>query len=131
MRDMDIGKITSVHLLEYLNYMRTDYAPLRITGGNDRPLSDKIVYNIYISISSFFTWACREFEIANPMKKVPRPRVAEDPPVEPFKREDVEALLKACDFCVEAKTQDRQEFIINCGNASIDFIGLGYNSPQV
>jgi hypothetical protein len=29
-----------------------------------------------------------EFEMANPMKKVPRPRVAEEAPVEPFRREE-------------------------------------------
>ena len=44
MGDMDIGKITSVHLLEYLNYLRIDYVPRRITGDNDHPVSDKTVY---------------------------------------------------------------------------------------
>ena len=34
--------------------------------GNSRPLSDKTVYNIYVSISAFFTWTCRKFEIADP-----------------------------------------------------------------
>jgi integrase/recombinase XerD len=39
--DMDIGRITPEHLLDFMNYLRTDYVPRRITGGNDRKLSDK------------------------------------------------------------------------------------------
>lgn len=46
------------------------------------------------------------------MKKVPRPRVPEDPPVEPLRREEVDLLLKACDACAEADTHDRRKFIM-------------------
>ncbi|MBN2385552.1 MAG: tyrosine-type recombinase/integrase [Anaerolineales bacterium] len=110
--DRDVGQITPAQLLDVLNSLRNGYVPRHITGDNDRPLSDKTVYNFYVSISAFFTWASREFEIPNPMKKVPRPRVPEDPPVEPFKREDVEALIKACDYCTEADTHDRRKFVM-------------------
>ncbi len=55
-----------------MNYLRKEYVPRRIVGDNARKLSDKTIYNFYMSLSSFFTWACREFEIPNPMKKVPR-----------------------------------------------------------
>jgi integrase/recombinase XerD len=51
-----------------------------------------------------------EFEMANPMKKIPRPRIPEDTPVEPLKRVEVELLLKACDACVEAETHDRRKY---------------------
>jgi integrase/recombinase XerD len=108
--DFDVEKITSTQLLGFVNYLRTEYVPRRITGGNDRPLSDKTVYNFYVSLSALFTWASREFDIPNPMKKVPRPRVPEDTPVEPFKRDEIDALLKACDLCVEAETTDRRKF---------------------
>ncbi len=109
--DMDIGKITPEHLLSFMNYLRTDYVPRRITGGNDRKLSDKTVYNFYVSLSALFTWASREFEMPNPMKKVPRPRVPEEPPVESLQREEVDRLLKACDTCAESNTSDRRKFI--------------------
>ena len=36
MGDQDIGRITSANLLEFLNYLRTDYVPRRITGGQER-----------------------------------------------------------------------------------------------
>jgi integrase/recombinase XerD len=108
--DMDIFEIGSQHILSFLNYLRTDYVPRRITGGNSRKLAPKTVYNLYVSIASFFTWATREFDLSNPMKNVPRPRVPEDPPVEPFKKEDIELLIKACDFCEEAETDRRRKF---------------------
>ena len=110
--DLDILTITSQHILSFLNYLRTEYVPRRIAGDNSRKLAPKTVYNLYVSLASFFTWASREFDLSNPMKNIPRPRVPEDPPVEPFKKEDVELLIKACDFCEEAVTDRRRKFIM-------------------
>lgn len=108
--DLHVEKITTQHLLAFLNYLRLEYVPRRITGGNERKLTPKTVYNIYISISSFFTWASKEFSIPNPVKNIPLPRVPEDAPVEPFKKEEIEMLIKACDYCVEAETANRRKF---------------------
>ena len=110
--DLDIITVTSQHILSFLNYLRTEYVPRRIAGDNSRKLAPKTVYNLYVSLASFFTWASREFDLSNPMKNIPRPRVPEDPPVEPFKKEDVELLIKACDFCEEAVTDRRRKFIM-------------------
>jgi len=110
--DLDIITVTSQHILSFLNYLRTEYVPRRIAGDNSRKLAPKTVYNLYVSLASFFTWASREFDFSNPMKNIPRPRVPEDPPVEPFKKEDVELLIKACDFCEEAVTDRRRKFIM-------------------
>ena len=110
MGDRDIGRITSADLLEFLNYLRTEYVPRRIACREERKLSDKTIYNFYVGLSAFFTWASNEFEMANPMKKVPRPRVADETPVEPFRREEIELLIKACDTCAEANTHDRRRF---------------------
>jgi integrase/recombinase XerD len=54
MGDKDVGLITSEDLLNFMNFLRTDYVPRRITGGNDRPLSSKTIYNFYVSLSAFF-----------------------------------------------------------------------------
>ena len=107
MGDQDIGKITSANLLEFLNFLRSEYVPRRIAGKEERKLSDKTIYNFYVSPPAFFTWAGMEFEMANPMKKILRPRMAEDAPVEPFRREEIELLIKACDGCAEADTHDQ------------------------
>ena len=104
MGDRDIGQITSADLLAFLNYLRSEYAQRRITGWEEGKLSDKTIYNFYVSLSAFFTWASTEFEMPNPMKKVPRPRVAEEAPVEPFRREEIELLIKSCEICAKADT---------------------------
>jgi integrase/recombinase XerD len=54
-----------------------------------------------------------------PMKKVPVPKFTE-PPVEPFEKEKIERLLKACDYCNEAYTNDRCKFIMRRPTARQD-----------
>lgn len=117
--DVDIREVTSRDLRDYLNYLRTEYTPRRLTGNNDKPLSSKTIRNVWVSLSSFFSWACIEFEILNPMKKVPAPKFT-DPPVEPFTKEEIEAILKACDFCKEAQTTDRRKFTMRRPTARRD-----------
>ncbi len=98
--------------MSFLSYLRTDYVPRRIAGDNSQKLSPKTIYNIYVSLASFFRWASREFQMENPVKDGPRPRVPQDPPVEPFRKEEVEALIKACDFSQEAITDRRRKFVM-------------------
>ena len=107
--DVDISAVSSNDIREYLNYMRNDYVPRRITGGNENKLSSKSIRNIYVAFLSFFHWASDEFNIPNPMSRVPAPKYTV-PVVEPFTQEDVEALLKVCDFSEEAKTVNRRKF---------------------
>jgi integrase/recombinase XerD len=45
------------------------------------------------------------------MKSVPAPSF-EEAPVEPFTQDEVERLLKACDYCAEARTGERRKFIM-------------------
>ncbi len=85
--DLDVAQVRPGHILSFLSYLRTDYISHRIAGDNSQKLTPKTVYNIYISMASFFTWASREFRLENPLKSVPRPRLPPDPPVEPFKKE--------------------------------------------
>ena len=110
----------TTHILADLNFLRTDYVPRRITGNNDKKLSPKTVYSLYISAASFFTWASQEFQIHNPVKGVPRPRVPEDAPVEPFKKDEIELLIKACEFCEEAVTDRRRKFIMQRSTSKRD-----------
>jgi len=77
--------------------------------GSDHPLAAKTLRNRWVTLAAFFTWASAEIGIANPMKAIPAPRF-EEAPVEPFTKEEIEALLKACEFCHEAKTTDRRRF---------------------
>jgi integrase/recombinase XerD len=103
-------EITTALLQNYFVWLRTDYKPRRITG-DGQALASKTIHNFYVSLSAFFTWACREFELPNPIKTVPVPKF-EQAPIEPLTKEEVEALLKACDLCNEAKTVDRRKYVM-------------------
>jgi len=116
--DIEVDQVTTQDLRAYLAWLRTDYKPCRLAGG-DHPLSPKTIRNVWVALSSFFTWASVEFGSPNPMKGVPAPRF-EIAPVEPFSKEEVEALLKACEFCREANTRDRRRFTMRRPTARRD-----------
>lgn len=67
-------------------------------------------------MSSFFRWFSDEFKIPDIMKNVPSPKF-QVPPVEPYSKEEVEALLKARDYCKEAKTERRHKFTMRRATA--------------
>ena len=107
--DMIVDEVTSQMLRGYLSYMLTEYTPRRITGNNDIKLSPKTVRNIWVTLSSFFHWASDEFNISNPMKRVPAPRFT-TPPIEPLSKDEIERILKVCDHTKEANTDKRRKF---------------------
>jgi integrase/recombinase XerD len=117
--DKNIQLVTTQELREYLNYMRNDYTPRRINGNNRQRLSSKTLRNIWISLSAFFTWASQEFEITSPMKGVPAPKFTQAP-VATFTKEEIEALLKACEYCREAVTDQRRKFTMRRPTARRD-----------
>ena len=107
--DLLVTDVTTDHLREYLAYLRTTYVPQRIYGGNDKPLSGKTIRNIWVSLSAFFNWAATEFKVADPMDGVPMPKFQKTE-VRPYVKEQIEALLKACDTTRAAETHDRRTF---------------------
>ncbi len=106
--EADISQVTTQDLRAFLAWLHTDYKPHRFSG-SEHPLAAKTIHNVWITLSSFFTWATAEFEMANPMKAIAAPHF-EKAPVEPFSKDDVDALLKACEFSREANTTERRRF---------------------
>jgi integrase/recombinase XerD len=102
--------VTTQNLRAYLAYLRTECIPTRLTG-KTQPLSPKTIRNIYITLSSFFTWLKEEFGHPSPMKPIPAPTFQEAE-VEPFSQQEVEALLKAAEYSKEANTYDRRRFVM-------------------
>lgn len=117
--DCDLSQVTTQELREYLNHMRNEYTPRRINGNNEQKLSSKTLRNIWISLSAFFTWASQEFNFSSPMKGVPAPKFTQAP-VETFTKEEIEALLKACEYCQEAQTDQRRKFTMRRPTARRD-----------
>jgi integrase/recombinase XerD len=106
--DSTLNSITSQDILQYLNWLRQDYQPKRLSG-TTQPLSPKTVRNIWITLSSFFHWAEQEFNLPNPMCKVPAPKY-QNAPIEPFTQIEVKLMLKACLYSKQAETQNRSPF---------------------
>ena len=117
--DLSVADVTTDQLRAYLSFLRTEYVPRRIYGQNDRPLSTKTIRNIWVSLSAFFTWATKEFKIADPMDGVPTPKFQKTT-ILPYTKEHIEALLKACDTTREAVTRFRRSFTHQRGTATRD-----------
>lgn len=107
--DQAVDHIHAEAVRAYLAYLRTSYTPRRLAGANDRPLSPKTIRNVWAVLSAFFTWAAIEFKIADPMDEIPAPKYQKTE-IHPLTREQVEAMLKACDTTREAKTCRRHTF---------------------
>jgi integrase/recombinase XerD len=116
--DRDISMVATRDITAFLAWLHNGYTPQRRNGGC-QPLSRKTVRNFWITLMSFFHWASAEFNLDNPMKGVPGPKF-EDTPIEPFRKEQVEVLLKECEFCRNAKTQYRRSFSMRRSTAARD-----------
>lgn len=116
--DKKVEKVTTGDLRAFFVWLRTEYKPRRYSG-KTHPLSPKTIRNIWVSLSAFFTWACLEFEISNPMKLVPAPKF-EEKPFQPFSKEQIETLLKHCDYSKEAKTDTRRKFTMRRSTGTRD-----------
>ncbi len=106
--DPVVHKTRPVDIRGYLAWLATDYKPIRFAK-NGEPLSPKSIHNVWISLSAFYRWASLEFGINNPMLQVPAPKF-EPKPCEPYTREEVEALLKACEQSQAVRTCNWHEF---------------------
>jgi len=106
--DPPIGSVTAQGIRSYLAWLRTEYKPHRF-GGNTEPLSGKTIRNVYMFLSSFFGWASVEFKIEDPTDRVQPPRF-QPKPIEPLTREEVQAMVHACELAHPAVTNGRKSF---------------------
>lgn len=95
--DKPVSMVTSNHLAEYMRYLREDFQITHVatTPIKPRQLSQKTLRNTWGTLSSFWNWATREFDINNPFDV--SPIQAKTKPINPLSMGDVEKLLKACE----------------------------------
>ena len=55
-----VNKVSSADITKYLGWLHSEYTPHRF-GKGDEPLSPKTLRNVWVILSSFFTWASKEF----------------------------------------------------------------------
>ena len=107
--DIPVANVSTSNVEDFLYWLRTDYKPQRLHA-KQKPLSNKTIYNIWVTLKSFFSWAKgRHFVEDNPMAAVPRPKFHEKP-VESFTREEIERILQACEFSCVVKTNRRRPY---------------------
>jgi len=116
--DQKIGSISAPDIISYISWLRNEYTPRRYNG-KTHPLSPKSLRNVWVTLSSFYSWAAQELGVTQIMKSVPAPRIKKTP-IEPLTQDEVEALLKACDFCQEAQTDQRRKFVMRRPTARRD-----------
>jgi integrase/recombinase XerD len=106
--DQEIGKITVLDVVAYLSWLRNEYTPRRYNR-KTYPLSPKSLRYVWVTLSSFYSWAAQELEVVQIMKAVPAPRINKTS-IEPFTQEEVQRMLKACVYSREARTSNRRSF---------------------
>ena len=89
-----ISDISTNQLRQFLDYLRNDYTPNRLTG-NSEPLSSRTIRNYWIVLRSFYTWATTELDVEDVMDALSPPK-AMDAVITPVKPEDVQAMLEVC-----------------------------------
>lgn len=107
--DIPLKDFTPSHVEDFIYWLRTGYDPQRFYD-NSKPLSDKTIYNYWVTLKSFFTWAVsHDFIEDDPMENVPKPKFNEKP-VDPFTKEEVEGMLDACKYTRRANTTHRRSY---------------------
>lgn len=84
--EADIEKISTQIINKFLNHIQAT-----------RNLSEKSMANIWMALSSFWTWAEVELKVAHPIrKKIPCPKFRR-PVIEEYGEAEVKAMIAACE----------------------------------
>ncbi len=104
--DPPIGSIARDQLVAFFAWLQDDYVsdPDGVAPRKRGPLSPKSVLNIHTALSSLWTWATDEGFAPSHIVRTIKPPPAPLPAIEPFAKEEVSVLLKACDNSRSWKT---------------------------
>lgn len=109
--DPEIENIGSLEIVKFLDYMRRDYQPVRLSG-NDEPLSSQSVRTLWIALSSFYSWAGITLDVKNPVRgRIPRPKAEPEPRV-PFTGDEIKALFKSVTPRRAERPRSGREYIL-------------------
>jgi len=79
----------------------------------------KTIRNIWVTLSSFFSWKKMEFQIENPVKNILAPKFPKTV-TEPYTQDEFERMIKACTYSREAETVRRKRFVMRRPTANRD-----------
>jgi integrase/recombinase XerD len=86
--------VSTDDLRRFLDYLRNEYTPQRLTGGT-QPLSAQTIRNYWIALRSFWTWASAEFGVNDVAQHIPAPKTTQAV-TSPLSRDEVDAMFRAC-----------------------------------
>jgi integrase len=109
MEDISINKVDSKKIEKFMTYLREDHLIRDVAGVPIKPrkLSSKTLRNCWATLSVFWKWVVKEFEIDNPFKVAPIK--AHTKPVYPLKKDELSRLIKACKV-VEKHPKERKSY---------------------
>jgi len=107
-QDPSVDQVTPKLIEGYFNYLQNEHVVRHGSFTTDRRLSPKTISNVWIGFSVFWKWASTEYELPNPFR-IPRIK-AYSKPIHPLSMEEVEKLLKACDYAQERKPGNRSSY---------------------
>ncbi len=83
----------------FFAWLTTDYVaqPGGIAPRAVKRLAPKSIFNIHTNLSSLYTWAVKEEIVDRNLIRTIDPPPFEDPVIVPFTKDEINALLKACD----------------------------------
>ena len=105
--EIPLQNISRKDIVDFFAWLQEDYIsnPDGVAPRRNKPLSPKSIRNIHTNLSAFWVWAIEEeFVQKNVVKGVDKPS-ASPPVIEPYTKDDVVALLKACDMSRTWKTR--------------------------
>jgi len=104
--------------------LRTFLSWRRVQVYQGKRISPKTLQNNWAALRSFYKWNSEEEDLPNPMLSISLPR-GSTRVIEPLSKEEITALLKACDRTHEAKTSLREVFVMKRVTPVVGFHGLG------
>jgi len=98
-QDPPLASVTRAHLITFFAWLQNDYIATPTAGVAPRParrLAPKSVYNIHVALSALWQWGVEEEYIPANLIRSIEPPAFELPTINPFTKEQIQALLKAC-----------------------------------
>lgn len=105
--DRQIAAITRGEMIEFFAWLQEDYLtePDGVAPRGKFKLSAKTVLNIHTNLSALWHWAVDESFVKTNIVRSIQPPAISDAVIEPFTREEIEKLLRACDHGRTWKTR--------------------------
>jgi len=106
--DPDINLISTKTIESFFNYLQHEHKVHRGGFATEKSLAPKTISNVWITFSVFWKWVVENYRIPSPFI-IPKIR-AKVLPIMPLSSEEVDLLLKACEYAEERIPSNRQRY---------------------